>query len=295
MSARTQLCFALSRRLMSAPADRTIDYDAYRRWRYSSLSRSWQAFSDAHISGKDVLDFGCGDGQFALFLAMEKSPRRIVGVDINAESIGRARTALAEANIPNGVDVEFLLGSTDALPPRDCTFDTVVALDCLEHVMSPGPILREWHRVLRPGGRCLLEWFPYKGPWGPHMEALIPIPWAHVIFGQRAMFRAAEMIYDLPEFLPRHWDLNENGDKKPNKWRAWSTFREQGYINQLDERSFRKLARDTGFEVDRLERHGFGGAPLRRGVGRMLMNLPCVGEYFVSFAVIELVRPPSPA
>jgi len=56
--------------------------------------------------------------------------------------------------------------------------DTLLAFDCLEHVMSPLPILQDWYRVLRPGGRCLIEWFPYKGPWGPHMESLIPIPWA---------------------------------------------------------------------------------------------------------------------
>ena len=86
--------------------------------------------------------------------------------------------------------------------------------------MSPESILRDWFRVLRPNGRCLIEWFPFKGPGGPHMESLIPIPWAHVIFGERAMFRAAEMIYDLPEFVPRHWDLDERGKKKPNKWRA---------------------------------------------------------------------------
>ena len=99
--------------------------------------------------------------------------------------------------------------------------------------MSPCLILRDWYRILRPGGRCPIEWFPYKGPWGPHMEALFPIPWAHVIFGERPMFRAAEMIYDSPDDVPRHWDLDENGNKKPNKWRAYSSFEEQGYINNL--------------------------------------------------------------
>ena len=291
MDVRTRACFALSRRLMRDPAQRTVDYGAYGDWRRSSLSRSWSAFPDAHVTGKDVLDFGCGDGPLSFFLATEKRPRRILGVDILPSAIERAKSSLARTAVPPEVQVEFMLGSTNGLPVADQSFDALLAFDCLEHVMSPGPILREWYRVLRPGGRCLIEWFPYKGPWGPHMEALVPILWAHVIFGERAMFRTAEMIYDLPEFVPRHWDLDERGNKLPNKWRAWSSFREQGYINQLDIAAFRQLAHDAGFHIARLERHSFGGSRLRQFAGGALMRLPVVGEYFVSYAVIELLRP----
>ncbi len=123
------------------------------------------------------------------------------------------------------------------------------------------------------------------------MEALIQIPWAHVIFGQRAMFRTAEKIYDLSEFIPRHWDLDEQGNKKPNKWRAWSSFEEQGYINKLDIPTFRTLAREAGFEIARYELHSFGGSRMRQSIGRMLMNTPLIGEYFVSYVIIELLRP----
>jgi SAM-dependent methyltransferase len=291
MDIRTGICFALSRKFLHSPEERTINYEIYGDWRSSSLSRSWAAFSDSHINNKDVLDFGCGDGQLSLFLATEKRPRRVVGVDIGEPGIERAKAFLTNTPINEGVTVEFVLGSRNGLPLPDQSFDTVLAFDCLEHVMSPGPILHDWYRILRPGGRCLIEWFPFKGPWGPHMEALIPIPWAHVIFGERAMFRAAEFIYDLPEFVPRHWDLDEHGSKRPNKWRNWSSFKEQGYINELDIRTFRQLARDAGFQVARLERHSFGGSPLRRVLGRRLMGIPFVGEYFVSFAIIELLRP----
>lgn len=293
MDIRTRACFAMSRRLMRPPAERTVDYGVYGDWRRASLSRSWSAFCDSHVTGNDVLDFGCGDGPLSLFLAVEKRPRRMLGVDILPAAIERARDTLAGAPVPPEVRVEFALGSTDALPVPDASFDTLLAFDCLEHVMSPGEILREWYRVLRPGGRCLIEWFPYKGPWGPHMEALIPIPWAHVIFGERAMFRTAEMIYDLPDFVPRHWDLDEHGNKLPNKWRAWSSFREQGYINQLDLPTFRRIAQGAGFHVARVERHSFTGSAPRRFAGHALMHMPFVGEYFVSRVLIELLRPTS--
>jgi len=291
MGIRTQICFALSKKLMRPPAERTIDYGAYEDWRNDSLSKSWAVFSDKNIIDKEVLDFGCGDGPLSLFLAMTKRPRRIVGVDINEVAIERAKATLIKNPPPSDVAIDFVLGSTSGLPVADQSFDTLLAFDCLEHVMSPKFILNDWYRVLRPGGRCLIEWFPYKGPWGPHMEALIPIPWAHVIFGERAMFRAAEKIYELPEFVPRHWDLDAEGKKKPNKWHAWSSFKEQGYINELDIPTFETLSREAGFEIARQELHSFGGSRARQTIGKMLMNVPFIGEYFVSYAIIELLRP----
>ena len=291
MDIRTKACFSLSKKFMPPPAQRTVDYEAYSDWRDTSLTKSFDVFSDSSVKGKDVLDFGCGDGHLSFFLAKEKQPVRVLGVDIDELAISRAKNWLKKTIVPEGVNINFVLGSTDGLPIPENSIDTLLAFDCLEHVMSPEEILNEWYRVIRPEGRCLIKWFPYKGPWGPHMEALIPVPWAHVFFGERAMFRAAEAIYDLPEFIPRHWDLNENGEKKANKWRAWSSFREQGYINKLGLRDFRKISTDAGFKIDRFEEHSFSGAFIRRNVGKLLMSLPLIGEYFVSYAIIELVKP----
>lgn len=291
MSLRAELCYALSRQLIKPPATRTSSAGAYDEWRTESLSRSWSAFDDADVRDKDVLDFGCGDGQLSFFLGLHKQPRSIVGVDLNAAAIDRARHRQAGLPAAVGGRLTFELGHEDALPVPDESVDTLVAFDCLEHVMSPARILADWRRVLRPGGRCLVEWFPYKGPWGPHMESLIPIPWAHVLFGEYAMLRAAERIYDHPRFEPRHWDLDEHGRKKPNKWKAWSSFEQQGYINKLDLRGFEALVGESGLVIDRLARCSFGGSAMRRKVGHALMRMPVIGEYFVSYVAIELRRP----
>jgi hypothetical protein len=111
------------------------------------------------------------------------------------------------------------------------------------------------------------------------------------VFGQEAMFRAAERIYDLPEFRPRHWDLDADGRKRPNKWRQSSSFKEQGYINELDVASFRPMVRQAGLQIARLDKHSFSGSSLRRMLGKSLMALPAIGDYFVSYTCIELVRP----
>jgi SAM-dependent methyltransferase len=285
---RATVCYELSRWRLKPPESETVVYSNYQAWRARSLSGSWSAFSDADVAGKDVLDFGCGDGALSFYLAQSKRPRSVLGIDLYPEAVQRATETLRARSLPEETRVEFRLGAVDRVPVADESIDTIVAFDCLEHVMSPLEILREWRRILRPGGKGLIEWFPYKGPWGPHMESLIPIPWAHLLFGQEAMFRAAERIYDLPQFVPRHWDLDAAGVKKPNKWRAWSSFKEQGYINELDLDGLRTLVSAAGLRIDRLQMHSFGGPPLRRGLGRMLMRIPVVGEYFLSFTVIEL-------
>lgn len=284
MDLRTRLCFELSRLLMRPPEVSTVDYGAYDKWREESLASSWQRFGDPKIEAQDILDFGCGDGQLAGFIARHKNPLSVTGVDIDQAALQRAR-----ANFP---DVTFIEGTVGGLPFPDRSFDVIVAFDMLEHVMQPGAILKELYRVLRDNGRLLIEWFPFKGAWGPHMESLIPIPWAHVLFGERAMFRAAEAIYDLSDFVPRHWDLDEHGRKKPNKWRQWSSFREQNYVNELDVPTVRRLAKEAGFCIERLDRYGFSGPAWRRMIGSALIRLPFLGDYFVVSTLIELKRKP---
>ena len=211
MSFRAKLCYEISRHLMRPPASRNTTRQSYQAWRSDSLSASWRSFSDADMKGKDVLDFGCGTGELSFYLAERVHPRSIIGIDLSTQAIECAKAVRGSFLCP----VDFRVGAREGIPVPSGSIDTVVAFDCLEHVMEPSAIFSEWYRILRPGGKCLIEWFPYKGPWGPHMESLIPIPWAHIIFGEEAMFRAAERIYDHPDFVPRHWDVDENGAKKP--------------------------------------------------------------------------------
>ena len=130
MDIRAHACTALSRFLMRAPIERDVDYGRYGDWRSESLSKSWSAFSDQHILGKEVLDFGCGDGPLSLFLASEKHPLRVVGVDINASAIERARAALSKIPTIENVNVEFIVGSFKQLPVPDQSFNPLCQDSC---------------------------------------------------------------------------------------------------------------------------------------------------------------------
>lgn len=292
LSLRGRICLALSRPALARPvASETAAIDDYQAWRSASLAASWAQFSDADVDGRDVLDFGCGNGPLSLFLAATRAPKSITGVDLYPEAIARAQAALARMDPQPAGAVRFIEGGPDGVPLADAAYDTLLAFDCLEHVMEPATILREWARVLRPGGKALIEWYPFAGPHGPHMDALIPIPWAHWLFGERALFETCEALYDDPAFQPRHWDRDAQGRKLPNKWRQWRSFAEQGYVNELTTADFRKMALAAGFSFGRFERHGMlSNRPALERFTRLGAYLPGVGEMLTSKVIVELVR-----
>lgn len=94
------------------------------------------------VTGKDVLDIGCGPG-IQVHHLLSQGPRCIVGMDISPIYMTRVRDLE-----PGAV---FAQGSADCLPFRDTSLDLVVFLGTLLHVKAK-EALDEVLRVLRPGG-----------------------------------------------------------------------------------------------------------------------------------------------
>ena len=96
--------------------------------------------------GRFLLDVGCGAGLLAQ--AVLGKFTRVYGVDIAAECVAAARR--------NGVEASQLDFGTEPLPFAAEYFDAVAALSVLQYLFDPHAVLRECHRVLRPGGQLVI-------------------------------------------------------------------------------------------------------------------------------------------
>jgi SAM-dependent methyltransferase len=109
--------------------------------------------------GETVLDLGSGGG-FDCFVAGAKvgASGRVIGVDMTAEMLSKARANIAAYTDRTGLaNVEFRLGEIEALPVPDASVDVVIS-NCVLNLSPDKPrVWREIARVLKPGGRVAVS------------------------------------------------------------------------------------------------------------------------------------------
>jgi SAM-dependent methyltransferase len=99
--------------------------------------------------GGKLLDVGCWNGGFLERIERAGLYAELAGVDVVAEGVEVARR--------KGYDAHVVDLNGDPLPFPDRHFDGVSLLAVLEHVFDPYAMIREVHRVLRPGGELLID------------------------------------------------------------------------------------------------------------------------------------------
>lgn len=98
-----------------------------------------------------VVDVGCGTGFLGLGLAAAGQVDDLHLVDLSPGMLSRARRNADSL----GVDATFLEGTAADLPFEDDSFDAVVTRGVLHHLHDVPAALREWRRIVKPGGPVL--------------------------------------------------------------------------------------------------------------------------------------------
>lgn len=136
---------------------------------------------DLHDAGF-LLDAGGGTGRISQFLRNQTS--RIVIADLSYEM-------LLQANAKSGL---FTVNShTEKLPFRKGSFDRIIVIDAFHHVCNQAETAEELQRVLKPGGRIIIE--------EPNIEKLgvKGLAIGEKILGMRSHFLSPQKIANLFE------------------------------------------------------------------------------------------------
>ena len=135
------------------------------RFRTHPLFRELTGLYGNH-TGEVVLDYGCGPGNDVAGFTAHSSAQKIIGMDISAKALHIAAHRAALHN-PEPGRVEFvqISDSSPTIPLTDNSVDFVSSQGVLMHTSDPAAILREFYRVLKPGGRACIMVYSQPSIW----------------------------------------------------------------------------------------------------------------------------------
>lgn len=105
-----------------------------------------------------VIDFGCGRGELSYQIALTGA--NVLGMDYSKEAIKIAKTLPK----PKKGSLKFILNKNLKIPKKSSSIDLIFFIDVLEHLYPKQAlqILKEFHRVLKPGGKIILHTAPNR-------------------------------------------------------------------------------------------------------------------------------------
>lgn len=108
--------------------------------------------SRAQLSGKQVLDVGCGGG--ILSESMAQRGAQVTGIDLAEKSLQVAQLHALEAK----VQLDYRCVTVEALAQeKPQTFDVVTCMEMLEHVPDPASVVRACAALVKPGGHVFFS------------------------------------------------------------------------------------------------------------------------------------------
>ncbi len=120
------------------------------------------------LASQDVLEIGAGYGSCAQLLAPRA--RSYVGIDLTSSAVTATSNRFALSNTPG----KILQMDAEAMDFADGSFDFIWSWGVIHHSADTGRILKEMHRVLRPGGQATIMVY-YRSWWSYYLFAFLKV------------------------------------------------------------------------------------------------------------------------
>ncbi len=122
-------------------------FDDLDEYRFDKLRYLPQLVDFGAFRGERLLEVGCGIGTDLVRFA--RGGARVTGVDLSQTAIDLAAQNFALHGLAPD---ELRVANAEALPYGDATFDHVYGHGVIQYTADPARLIRECHRVLKPGG-----------------------------------------------------------------------------------------------------------------------------------------------
>jgi glycine/sarcosine N-methyltransferase len=200
----------------------------YPDWRSASRAQGKaldRLLSRWHRGPADIADVACGIGTQLMGLAA--LGHRVLGADISARAVQRARRECVAAGVP----AALLVADMRALPLDDTCADAVICADnALPHLLNGDDVwatLEEMRRILRPGGTAVITTRDYDRILAAPPSSTLPQVFRsgqeRVISFQLWSWREGTDIYDLEHFqVCESADGARSTEHRTAAYRAWT-------------------------------------------------------------------------
>lgn len=199
------------------------------------------------IKGKNVLDFGSGDGFQSVCLA-QNGAKCVLGIETSDRRMHNAEQLSKESAVNGKLKFRKKLEVVDY-----SQFDVVISQNSFEHFANPSGTLNLMKEALSRTGKLFITFGPpWFAPYGAHMRFFLQVPWANILFSEKTIMNVRSLYKE--EFSV--------------------SYKEVG-LNMMTVKRFEDIIANSGMDVEFKRYCGV------KGIG-FLTKIPFIRELFIN-------------